>query len=390
MQNRLLAVAAASLLGVAAIHGAHAQETLKVGAVVTLSGAGAAWGQALLYGAELAADDVNAKGGLDVGGKKYRVKVIPYDDKYLANEAVTAVNRLVSDDQVKYIIGPVGAAPALAVQPITERSRVIMLTLGFSPKILGADKPFSFRPVLTTEETSQAQINWLVKTRQIKKVGALFPNDETGQQIARDLDKAYASAGAQLAGKEYFDRQRVDMVPLLTRIIAAGVDAIELDGNSPATAGLIVRQARELGFKGLIIRSGGPATPEIVAVAGKEACEGMLVNTPIDPANTAVKAFAERTQAKYGKRMNGFSPNFYDGTHMLFQAMQQAGTVTDTDKVRTALAGSKDYAGILGRLNWTGKAAYGTDHQISAPFYIAEVKNGQEVIRARCTPAACQ
>src|SRR3546814_12759817 len=79
-----------------------------------------------------------------------------------------------------------------------------------------------------------------------------------------------------------FERDRLDMVPLLTRLMAQGVDAIDLDGNAPATAGLIVKQARELGFKGLIIRSGGPATPEIIKVAGKQATAGMVVYAPID------------------------------------------------------------------------------------------------------------
>jgi len=369
---------------------AHAEDTLKIGAIVTLSGAGAAWGQALLYGAELAADDVNAQGGLVIDGKKYHVQIIPYDDKYQANDAVTAANRLISEDQVKYIIGPVGAAAALAIEPITERNKVIIMTLGFTPKALGKDKPYAFRPNLTTEETSRPQIDWLVKAKNIRKVGALFPNDETGQQIARDLDVAYTQAGAQLSSKEFFERQRVDMIPLLTRIIASGIDAIELDGNSPATAGLIVRQARELGFKGLIVRSGGPATPEIVAVAGKTTAEGMLVNTPIDPDNKAVQDYSARYNKKYGKNMNGFSPAFYDGTHMLFAAMQQAGTVTDSERVKTALESLKNYPGIVGQINWTGAAKYGIDHQIDAPFYIAEVKDGQEVVRARCTPTACQ
>ncbi len=387
MNARMTMLLSAALLAPCAL---HAQETLKIGAVVTLSGAGAAWGQALLYGAELAADDVNAKGGLDVAGKRYKVQVIPYDDKYQSSDAVTVTNRLVSDDKVKYIIGPVGSAPALAVAPITERNKVIVMTLGFTTKAIGADKPFTFRPNLTTEETSLPQITWLVKSRNLKKIGALFPNDETGQQIARDLEKAYGAAGATLSSKEFFDRQRVDMVPLLTRIIGAGVDAIELDGNSPATAGLIVRQARELGFKGLIIRSGGPSTPEIVAVAGKAAAEGMMVNAPVDPANTAVKAYGERYAAKYKKNMNGFSPAFYDGTHMLFQAMQKAGTVADTDKVRVALEQIRDYRGILGVLNWTGQDVYGASHQIDAPYFISEVKDGQEVVRARCNLKACQ
>ena len=383
--KKIIAITALCLAGTAS-----AQEEIKIGAIVTLSGAGASWGQAMLHATELAADDVNAKGGLEVAGKKYKVKVVPYDDKYQAGEAVTAANRLVFEDKVKYIIGPVGSAGALAVTPIVGKNKVVMLTLGFTDKALGKDKPFNFRPNLTTMETSQPQINWIVKAKGIKKVGGLFPNDETGQQIAQDLEKAYTKAGAQLNAKEFFERERVDMMPLLTRLIAKGVDAIELDGNAPGTAGLIVKQARELGFKGAIIRSGGPATSEIVNVAGTSAANGMLVNTPINPANAAVKAYADRYFAKFKKRMNGFSPAFYDGTHMLLQAMATAGTTTDTDKVRVALENTKDFKGILGTLNWTGAEVYGIAHQISAPFYIARVQDGQEVVEATCSLTECK
>lgn len=369
---------------------ANAQETLKIGALVTLSGAGAAWGQALLYGAELAADDVNAKGGLDVAGKRYKIQVIPYDDKYQSSDAVTAANRLISEDKVKYIIGPMGSAPALAVAPLTERNKVIIMTLGFSAKALSPEKPYSFRPNLTTEETSYPSIVWLVKNLKLKKVGALFPNDESGQQISRDLENAYAKAGASLSAKEFFERQRVDMVPLLTRMIASGIDAIELDGNSPQTAGLIVRQARELGFKGPIVRNGGPATPEIVAVAGKPATEGMLVSSLTDPDNKAVANYAQRYSDKYKKNMNGFSPAFYDGTNMLFVAMQKAGSVTDSERVRKELESIRNYPGIQGTLNWGGKAKYGIDHQIESPFFISEVKDGKEIVRARCNVNACE
>lgn len=368
---------------------AMAQETLKIGALVTLSGAGAAWGQALLYGAELAADDVNAQGGLDVGGKKYKIQVIPYDDKYQSAEAVTAANRLVSDDKVKYIIGPMGSAPALAVQPITEREKVIIMTLGFTNKALSLEKPYSFRPNLTTEETSYSIIAWLVKRFNLKKVGGLFPNDESGQQIAGDLAKAYEKAGAELSSKEFFERQRVDMVPLLTRMLNAGIDAIELDGNSPATAGMIVKQARELGFQGPIVRNGGPATPEIVAVAGKVATEGMMVTSLQDPDNKEVAHYAQRYSDKYKKKMNGFSPAFYDGTHMLFKAMQNAGTVTDSTKVRDELEKLDGFKGIQGVLTWSGKDRYGINHQVASPFFISEVKDGQEVTVARCDINQC-
>jgi branched-chain amino acid transport system substrate-binding protein len=360
----------------------EAQEVLKIGAIVTLSGAGAAWGQGMLYAAELAADDVNAKGGLEVGGKKYHVQVIAYDDKYQANEAVTAVNRLVYDDKVKYIIGTTGSAPALAIEPITEQNKVILMMLAYTAKALGPDKPFAFRPTLT--------VAWLAKVVGVKKVGGLFPRDESGQQQAEWLGKAYDAAGIPFATTEYFERDRVDMVPLLTRMMAKGIDAIELNGISPATAGLVAKQARDLGFKGLFIRSGGPATSEIVSVAGAKAVEGMIVYSQFDPSNPAVKAYTARFEAKYKKPMNGFSPSFYDGTHMLFQAMTTAGTVTDSNKVRIALESIKEYNGILGPTSWTGQATYGSNHQISAPFFLSEVRDGKEVIRARCTATLCQ
>ncbi|MEI2416371.1 ABC transporter substrate-binding protein [Orrella sp. JC864] len=381
---------AAALAGLALCASAAAQETLTIGALVTLSGAGAAWGQGMRNAAELAAEQVNKEGGLEVGGKRYQVRVVAYDDKYQANEAVTVANRLIYEDKVRYIIGPVGSAPVLAIQPTTEKNKVILLTLGFTTKALSKDKPYTFRPNVTTAEVAQPQIDWLVKHQGIKNVGALFPNDETGQQIALDLEQAYGQAGATLSAKEFFERDRVDFVPLLTRMMARGIDAIELDGNSPATAGLVVKQARELGFEGKIVRTGGPATQEIASVAGKEAVEGMFVHTPIDTELASTKAYIELYGQRYKHAMNGFSPAFYDGTRMLFEAMRRAGTVQDTDRVREELEKLSGFEGALGKLSWTGQERYGIAHQLDAPFYVAEVKDGKEVIRARCTVAGCQ
>ena len=377
-------ILASMILGGFAMH-ASAQETLKIGAVVTLSGAGASWGQAMKNAAELAADKVNAAGGLDVGGKKYKVQIIPYDDKYQAGEAVTVTNRLVFEDKVKYIIGPTGSAPILAVQPITEKNQVITSTLGFTDKALSAEKPFSFRPVNTTVEFAEQQVNWLVKSLGVKKVGAMFPNDETGQVMARDLEGAYTKAGSTMAAKEFYERDRVDFVPMLTKMMARGMDAIDINGNSPATAGLIVKQARELGFKGKIVRTGGPATTEIIGVAGKEAVEGMIVYAVLDPSLPSTKAYMDAYAAKYKTSVNGFSPPYYDFTNMLFEAMRRAGTVTDSQKVAAELENIKDFDGALGKLGWTGKTRYGINHQLAVPFYLAEVKNGAEVTRARCT-----
>ncbi len=294
MQRARTYLAAVGMVAMVVSGPAHAQETLKIGALVTLHGPGASWGRGMKRAAELAAEDVNKAGGLEVGEKHYTVEIVSYDDGYKPDVAVIAANRLVHEDKVKYIVGTVGSGPMLAIQPITEKNHVITLTLGFTSRALSPDKPYTFRPNLTTAEIFQPQIDWIVANRNVKTVGGLFPNDQTGDQIARDVGAAYAKAGAKLTATEFFDRDRVDFAPLLNRIKAAGVDAIELDGNAPTAVGQIVKQARAIGFEGAIVRTGAPATQNIIDVAGKDAAEGLFVHSSVDESIPSVKAYSER------------------------------------------------------------------------------------------------
>ena len=105
---------------------------------------------------------------------------------------------------------------------------------------------------------------------------------KSGQQVGAANEAAYEAVGAKFVAKEFFERERVDFVPLLTRVLAQNIDAFELDGNAPQTAGLLVKQLRELGFKGPIIRTGGDATADILKIAGKDATENVYVHQPIN------------------------------------------------------------------------------------------------------------
>ncbi len=365
-------------------------QTLKIGVLATISGAGTAWGIAMQGAAELAAEDVNAKGGLEVGGKKYKIEIVTYDDHYKAADALTAFNRLVFDDGIKFVVGPLGSAPALAVLPVATENKVITMTMAFTPKALSPEYAYSFRPVIPTDVFSDPQIGWVVKKLGVKRAGGLFPNDESGQQIAVANEAAYVAAGAKFVSKEFFERERVDFVPLLTRVLAQNIDVFELDGNSPQTAGLLVKQLRELGFKGPIIRTGGDATADLLKIAGKEATENVYVHQPIDTESAAIKDYTKRFEAKYKIPLNGFSPYFYANLQMLFAAIQKAGTVTDTDKVRAALSGQKDFETVLGKVNWMGQAQWKSNQQFDAPFYVALLKGGAAHVVAKCTSVACE
>jgi branched-chain amino acid transport system substrate-binding protein len=387
--RRLLTAALLPLACAVATHAAAA-DTLKIGVLATLSGAGTAWGMSMQGAADLAAEDVNSKGGLEVGGKRYTVEVVAYDDKYKAADALTAINRLAFDDGIKFVVGPVGSAPALAILPVSTENKVITMTMGFTPKALSPDYKYSFRPVLPSDVFSDAQIKWVVDKLGGKRIGGLFPNDESGQQVGAANEKAYEAVGAKFVAKEFFERERVDFVPLLTRVLAQNIDAFELNGNSPQTAGLLVKQLREMGFKGPIIRTGGDATADIVKIAGKAAAENVYVHQPIDLATPAIQQYQKRFEDRYKIPLNAFSPFFYANLHMLFDAMRKSGTVTDSDKIRSAMLALKDFDTVLGKVSWTGQAQWGSNQQLDAPFYVALLKDGTPVVVAKCTPAQCQ
>jgi branched-chain amino acid transport system substrate-binding protein len=381
-----LALAATGVLAT----GGAAAETLRIGVVGSLSGPGTAWGTAILGAAQLAAQDVNAKGGLDVAGKKYTIDVVAYDDKYKAGDSLTAMNRLIFDDKINIVMGPTGTAPALAVIPLAGDNKVITMTMAWGDKVLSPNLKYSFRPVVPAQVFAAPQIRWVVQKLGVKRVGALFPNDASGQDASAVYESAYEAAGAKLVSKEFFERDRIDFVPLLTRVLAKEIDAFELDGNAPDTAGLLVKQLRELGFKGPIVSTGGDAVAEIVRIAGKAATENLYVHQPVDLALPAIKRYAQRYTGKYGMPMNGFSPFFYANLEMLFESMKRAGTVSDTDKIRGAMLSLKSFDTLVGKSSWMGQAKWGSNQQLSAPVYIGLVKNGSVGIVATCTPEKCE
>lgn len=381
-----LAVAASSLISTPT----YAQETLEVGIIGLLSGAGKPWGDSLVRATEMAAEDYNSQGGLEVNGERYLIEITAYDGKFRPAESLAAMNRIIYEDDINFVMGPQGAAATVGTQELSTQEKVVTMVFAWSPRVLGPDLPYQFGITFSEREFAKPQIEWVTQRADIKKVGGLFPNDEHGQQASKELKEIYESVGSELH-VELFERGRVDFAPLLTRLIAQGVDAIELDGNAPATAGQIVKQARDMGFDGTIVRTGGPATAEILAVAGAEAADGIYFHSPFNPELEASEQFLARYKDEYGDdaNFNGFTPSFYDAARMLFAAIEEAGSVKDTDEVRDALA-SMEFAGLQGELSWTGEEVYGIDRQISGPFYILQLNDGEEEIVATCTISGCE
>ncbi|MCL4767439.1 MAG: ABC transporter substrate-binding protein [Hyphomicrobiaceae bacterium] len=375
------AIATAAALGTLLLAAPTYAETLRLGVVSALSGPGSAWGLAVDGGVRIAAKEINAAGGLKVGGKTYTIEVTSYDDKYKAADGVTAATRLIEQDGIKYIFGPLGSASMLAVKPLYEQNEILALVNSYSDKVLDKNTKNIYRVLPTTREFIEPMVKWVKQHKPgLTNVAVISPNDETGWASQALQKEYYAKHGFKIIASELFERSLKDFQPLLTRMIAAKPDIIELDTTPPPTAGLIIRQARELGYKGAFVKIGGPGVPEIVNAAGKDFAEGTIVYVGADASDTKYKWLESEYQKLYPPPMNSFNVFFYDAANMLFESMRKAGTVGDVKAVRAALEKITPFKGMQGTLSWTGKAYYGSDHQLLVPVFVGMIENGEEKV----------
>ena len=126
-------------------------EALKIGLIGPLTGPAATWGYAAKGSMQTLADEFNAKGGMEVGSKKYQIQIIAYDDQYKAAEAVAAYNRLLTQDGVKYMIIQT-SAPTMALKQQVEDDKVIALTTSYTAAAIDANTKYMFRAYSTAND----------------------------------------------------------------------------------------------------------------------------------------------------------------------------------------------------------------------------------------------
>ena len=355
-------------------------DTLKIGVIAPLTGGAAPWGMAAAQGPKILAADINAKGGLDVGGKKYQVEIVAYDDQYKAPDAIAAYKRLTTREGVKYVV-ILSTVASVALRQSVEDDKIVALTSSGVAKTIDPNNKYMFRLNSIAADYLPSFAEWTKANVKGKRVMIVNPNDESGWDQNELAEKSYKQAGLEVIGRELFERSQKDFQPMLTRIIATKPDFIDLSATPPATAGLVIRQGRELGFKGIFVKSGGAGPKDIVAGAGKEFAEGTINILYADPANKGYQRVAAEYKKAVGQEPNELIVSFYDGVNVLLHAIQKAGDVNDTAKVVAAFPSALPMQSVQGdTLTFGGKATAGVDRQIMTVNYVGSIKNGEPVI----------
>jgi branched-chain amino acid transport system substrate-binding protein len=361
----------------------YAQKVLKIGCLGPLTGPASLWGLGMTNCVQMWADEVNAQGGLEVKGEKYKVEIVAEDDKYDAARAVSGAEKLVYRDKVKFIVGPNGTHTTLAILPVTTPAKVIICTFGMDKNIIGPKYPYSFRSLPTGYEFYTPMYKWLSQKYPDKKRLVLVVKNYAGGLVVRDQAKEAAEKlGYKIIGVESYQPATTDFYPIMTKILAHKPEVMDFTAASGSDTGLLLKAARQLGYKGLGLQAtqGDPET--IIATAGKENAEGHYFQgggSDEAVATPAMVSFINEYSKRYGGWNEVASQDWYI-PRMLGLAIQKAGTIGDTDAVVKAME-TVEMKSPLVKGNplakFGGKNYYGRNSQIIIPMCVVQVIQGK-------------
>jgi branched-chain amino acid transport system substrate-binding protein len=367
-----------SLILLASGEAVFAQQKIVVGLSGCMSGAAAMWGQLVDRACSMAIDDLNAKGGIQVGGVKYMLDKKTYDHAFDPGKAVEIAKRMMSADKVSWIVTH-GAAATKPIIPFTEENKTIVMAATAGTDIMVFQKQnYSYRITNVVPEVPLLFWLWAFKNHpEWKTTATAMPDDASGWEAVSDMkEKILPRGGVKMVADTFYKRGITDFYPILIKLLAAKPDVFDLLNMPPADMGRVLKQIREMGYKGPVVASILHTYGPVLEIAGSHA-EGLIFAGGIDPnsrfATPEEKGFYEKWLKIYGPPfdLGAFSQAY--GVYLVAQAMEKANS-RDPEKV-TKMLQTGEFT-VLGRkLKMGGASAYGQPPRtvkLSEGIYVVE------------------
>ena len=355
-------------------------QVLKIGTVWPLTGLGMLWGLPFKNVIQYQADKVNSQGGFDVGGQKYTLEIIHEDSRYLPAEARKAIEKLVYQDKVKFILGPLGGGELNAMLPVLNENKVINVEVNNAFDCLGPDKPYCFRAYEGVGEQVYAMLKYFRDNHNVKTVQWVMDDTESGRSVIIDNTIAADMLGIKTLSTEYFPRDVKDFYPIMSKVVPGKPDIIGVGGH-PGVQGMQLKVLKELGYKGLLFTQTPTGASLLAKVVDKNILEGYYSTADVAEgplATPLVKQWKAEWEAA-GNSWEDAGVVTANYLPLLIQGIQAAGTVTDTDKIKAAMEKMTFDSPVYGPCPWGGMERYGMNHQILTPMPISRIEDGKDV-----------
>ena len=327
-----------------------AQDVIKIGAFGPMTGGAAGNGQSMREAIDLVVDEVNGSGG--VLGRK--IQILYGDDAGKPEQAVSIVKRFVAADNVLLVIGGISSPTSMAASQVTGEEKVPQIMVASTAaRITLQGNPYIFRSAVPDVKLTADLADFIAeKFPKIKRMAAIYVNDDFGRGGVEGFKHAAGKHGIQVIVEEKYTRGDVDYTAQITKIRAANPDAI-LDWSRYHEGALIAKGLKQAGARIPVFGADGNAHPKYIELGG-DAVEGAYYATHFSPATTADlpvgRKLVEKVRAKYSKDPDFIHAEAYDAILVALDAIKRAGGL-DREKIRQAVA-STDLAGTRGRIRF--------------------------------------
>lgn len=328
---------------------------IRIASGSPLSGGQAAAGKDFANGAQLAVDEINAKGGIDVAGKKYTLELVPEDDQADPKTGATVAQKIVDDKSIVAVVGHYNSGVTMVANPIYAKGNLASLTVSTNPDVTLkapklSDGSTSIFRMDAHDGIQGPALATFAQKNGVKKLAVLDDATAYGKGLGDQVEKKAKELGLDVSLRESATDKTVDFKAILTKVKAAGADGI-MWGGYDDTGAILSKQARELGITAILLMPDTACTDNYIKLAG-DAGEGAVCSSTSVPLDNMANGAAFR--ANYNKHFSGqvvqaYAPLSYDAVYVVAEAIKLAGAPHDSLKIAAALPKVK-FTGLTGTI----------------------------------------
>jgi branched-chain amino acid transport system substrate-binding protein len=338
--------------------------TIQIGAILPLTGDAAQYGNNDREGILLAVNQANAAGGIN--GHKIEARF--EDCQTEAKLAISAFNKIKAEG-VQAVIDDAISTISLAMVPLLEQSKTVLLSTGASNPSLSGASPFFFRIWNSDAYEGVVAADYIKKSKSTVKLAVLYINSDYGKGLDSVISKQLTGSQVQIVQTETFDKETRDFSSQVAKIRDATPTLIYLIGYAAQT-GPVARQLREAGVETPIVGTVAMEDPEFIKLAGP-AAEGVVYPFPSPPSGAVVEQFKSAFRQAYNKDPGLLDDCGYDAANLIIKAMREGGT--SGNDIRAYLATMKDFQGA------SGVISFDANGDVNKPMQMKAIQDGKFV-----------
>jgi branched-chain amino acid transport system substrate-binding protein len=322
--------------------------TIKIGMNTTLTGKAAAEGELAKKAADLAVEEINARGGI---GGKAKIQLLAQDSQSTDQGAVTAFRKSIDSDAVDVFLGPVKSTQVLAMIDQINEAQIPTIVGGTNVTLTKKGVKWLFRMRPNDGVAAPAMVKYITEELKLTKVAILHDSDAFGTGGGDLVETALKAKNLASVRREKYTGGDKDFTAQLSNIKNAGPEIMVLYATNITDDGVILKQVKQLGLPFKIMGSPSTAQTTVYDLV-KEAQDGIFATVDYVPGSTPVaQGYATSYKKKYGIDPDDLSAWAYDAIYVFADAIKTAGSV-DKSKVRDAIAVIHSDARVIGTVSF--------------------------------------